>query len=47
MIIDAWGDVKAQAGDEECIIMHDIDMREKDTIRKAIPVFDDRRPNLY
>ena len=47
MIIDAWGDIKAQASDEECIIMHDIDMREKDNIRKAIPVFNDRRPNLY
>ncbi len=47
MIIDAWGDVKAQAGDEECIIMHDIDMREKDNIRKTIPVFDDRRPDIY
>lgn len=47
MIIDAWGDVKAQASNEECIIMHDIDMLEKDNIRKTIPVFDDRRPNLY
>lgn len=47
MIIDAWGDVKAQAGDEECIIMHDIDVCEKDTIRKTIPVFDDRRPDIY
>ncbi len=47
MIIDAWGDVKAQASDEECTIMHNIDMREKDNIRKTIPVFDDRRPDLY
>jgi len=47
MIIDAWGEVKAQANDEECIIMHDIDMREKDNIRKTIPVFDDRRPDIY
>ena len=47
MLIDAWGDVKAQAKSKECIIMHDINMREKDTIRKTIPVFDDRRPDLY
>ncbi|MDO9517307.1 MAG: nitrilase-related carbon-nitrogen hydrolase [Methanosarcinaceae archaeon] len=47
MIIDAWGEVKAQADDGECIIMHDIDMRETDNIRKAIPVFDDRRPDIY
>ncbi|MCL7410697.1 MAG: carbon-nitrogen family hydrolase [Methanosarcinaceae archaeon] len=47
MMIDAWGEVKAQADYEECIIMYDIDMREKDNIRKAIPIFDDRRPDLY
>ncbi len=47
MIIDAWGEIKAQANDEECIIMHDINMREKDTIRKTIPVFGDRRPDIY
>ena len=47
MIIDAWGDVKAQANDEECITVHDIDVHEKDNIRKTIPVFDDRRPDLY
>ncbi|HJH29521.1 MAG TPA: hypothetical protein C5S51_07505 [Methanosarcinaceae archaeon] len=47
MIIDARGDVKAQANDEEYIVVHDIDMREKDNIRKTIPVFDDRRPNIY
>ena len=47
MIIDAWGNVKVQASDEECIIVYDIDMCETDTIRNAIPVFDDRRPDIY
>ncbi len=47
MIINAWGDVKAQAYGEECIIMHDIDVRETNEIRKTIPVFADRRPDIY
>jgi predicted amidohydrolase len=47
MIIDAWGEVKADAGSKECVIVHDLDLSEKDEIRKAIPVFEDRRIELY
>lgn len=47
MIIDAWGDVKADAGDRECVIVCDLDLSEKDEIRKSIPVFEDRRVELY
>ncbi|WP_410507246.1 nitrilase-related carbon-nitrogen hydrolase [Methanosarcina hadiensis] len=47
MIIDAWGEVKADAGSKECVIVHDLDTSGKDEIRKAIPVFEDRRTELY
>jgi predicted amidohydrolase len=47
MIIDAWGDVKADAGDKECVIVHDLELSKKDEIRKAILVFEDRRIELY
>lgn len=47
MIIDAWGEVKTDAGDRECIIVCDLDLSGKDEIRKAIPVFEDRRTELY
>jgi predicted amidohydrolase len=47
MIIDAWGEIKAEAGSKECIIVHDLDLTEKEKIRKAIPVFEDRRIDLY
>jgi len=47
MIIDSWGEVKADAGNKECVIVHDLDLSEKDEIRKAIPVFEDRRTELY
>ncbi|HWR24803.1 MAG TPA: nitrilase-related carbon-nitrogen hydrolase [Methanosarcina sp.] len=47
MIIDAWGEIKADAGDKECAIVCDIDLDKKDEIRKTIPVFEDRRTELY
>ena len=47
MIIDAWGEVKADAGSKECVIVHDLDLSRKDEVRKAIPVFEDRRVELY
>jgi len=47
MIIDAWGEVKANAGNKECVIVYDLDLSEKADIRKSIPVFEDRRTELY
>jgi predicted amidohydrolase len=47
MIIDAWGGVKADAGNKECVIVYDLDLSEKDEIQKAIPVFEDRKTELY
>ena len=47
MIIDAWGEVKADAGNKECVIVYDLDLSGKDEVRKMIPVFEDRRVELY
>lgn len=47
MIVDSWGEVKADAGSKEGIIVFDIEFSQKDEIRKKIPVFEDRRPELY
>lgn len=47
MIIDAWGEVKADAGSKECVIVHDLDLSRKDEVRKMIPIFEDRRTELY
>ncbi|AAM06382.1 TPA: carbon-nitrogen family hydrolase [Methanosarcina acetivorans] len=47
MIIDAWGEIKAEAGSKECTIVCDLDLTGKEEIRKAIPVFEDRRIELY
>ena len=47
MIVDSLGEVKADAGDKERVIVSDIDLSAKDEIRKATPVFEDRRAELY
>lgn len=47
MIIDAWGEVKADAGNKECLIVHDLDLSRKNEVRKMIPVFENRRIELY
>jgi len=47
MIIDAWGEVQADAGSKQCVIVHDLDLSRKDEVRKMIPVFEDRRTELY
>jgi predicted amidohydrolase len=47
MIIGAAGDVLAEADDKECMIMHLIDTANTDKVRSDIPVFSDRRADLY
>jgi predicted amidohydrolase len=47
MVIDPWGEIVAEAGEESCILTADIDMALVDEVRGRIPVFEDRRPELY
>lgn len=47
MIIDPWGEVIAEGGEEEGIIAGQIDLSLVDEVRSRIPVFEDRRPSLY
>lgn len=47
MIVDSLGEVKADAGDKERVIVSDIDLSAKDEVRKDVPVFNDRREELY
>ena len=46
-IIDPWGETIALAGESETCITADCDMQILDNIRSSIPVFRDRRPELY
>lgn len=47
MIIDPWGEVIAEGGEEEGIISATIDLELSEDVRGRIPVFADRRPELY
>lgn len=47
LIIDPWGEIVAEAGEEETILRAEIDLSLVDAVRAKIPVFEDRRPALY
>nr|MBN1229046.1 carbon-nitrogen family hydrolase [Anaerolineae bacterium] len=47
VILDAWGEPAAEAGDEEKLLTASVDLSSATRARKAIPVFDDRRPDIY
>ncbi len=46
-IINPWGEVVAEAGEEETLITADINLSQVEEVRAKIPVFADRRPQLY
>ncbi|MFD0670356.1 carbon-nitrogen family hydrolase [Cohnella sp. GCM10027633] len=47
MVIDPWGEVVAEAPEEETILIASVDLSLVDEVRGRIPVFADRRPSLY
>jgi predicted amidohydrolase len=47
LIVSQMGDVMEEAGDDESIILGNIDLEKTTKIRNEIPVFADRRPGLY
>lgn len=47
MIVNAWGNIRYEAGDDECFIVGDIDMGETKRIRDKVSLFDNRQLDLY
>lgn len=47
MIIDPWGDIIAEAGVDEEILVGDINLEKVKEVRSMIPIFDDRKPEYY
>ena len=47
MIIDPWGEVLKEAKKEPEMITSTIDLEKVTQVRKQIPIFDDRRPEIY
>lgn len=46
-LINPWGETVIAGGEEETLLTATIDTELVDTVRAKIPVFADRRPNLY
>jgi len=46
-IIDPWGNTVIEGGEEEALLTAEIDLEEVSKFRNKIPVFEDRRPDVY
>jgi len=46
-IIDPWGEVIIEAGEDEGILTAEIGINKVDEVRSSIPIFADRRPEIY
>lgn len=47
MIIEPWGEILWTGADDEELAIIDVDFEKVDEVRTRIPVYDDRRPELY
>lgn len=46
-IVDPWGQTIIEAGEEAMLVTCEIDLARVEEVRRKIPVFEDRRPELY
>ena len=46
-IVSPWGEVLAEAGEQEILLTSEVTLVDVDRVRKHIPVFQDRRPEVY
>lgn len=46
-IVDPWGRPIIEAGEEEMLLTCEVDLARVDEVRRKIPIFEDRRPELY
>jgi predicted amidohydrolase len=47
MIVDPWGEVLAEAADEECFVAADLDLERQEQVREKLPSLANRRPAAY
>lgn len=46
-IVDPWGEIVVEMGEQAGLVSAEIDLTLVDDVRRKIPVFSDRRPDLY
>ncbi len=47
VILDAWGEPIVEGGESETLLTATVDLATVSSARRKIPVFDDRRPEIY
>jgi len=47
LIIDPWGEVLAEGGEEEGFIIAEVDLERVKSVRSTMKCFDDRKPEVY
>ncbi len=47
IVVDPWGEIVAEAGEEECILDATLDLTAVGAVRERIPMYYDRRPADY
>lgn len=47
MVVDPWGNVLTEGGEEEAVLTATVELSDVAAVRSRIPVFRDRRPDLY
>lgn len=47
LVVDPWGGIVTEGGDEEKMVLAEIDLDKVDDVRKRIPIFQDRRVEWY
>ncbi|MCP8970818.1 carbon-nitrogen family hydrolase [Ectobacillus ponti] len=47
LVLDPWGEVVAEAGEAPELLVAELDFAKVPEVRRGIPVFADRRPDLY
>lgn len=47
MVVDPWGEVEVELEDKEYNLCHTINLNKIEKIRRYLPVYEDRRPDLY
>jgi predicted amidohydrolase len=46
-LIDPWGETLIEGGEAEMVLTGTLDLAQVDAVRRRIPIFADRRPELY
>jgi len=46
-VIDPWGEAVVEGGSSETLLTAEIDLDKVDEVRQRIPVFKDRRADIY